>query len=357
MCHPGGVYKRSKFSNQSGASFTHYLDYVRIKIEVGDVMNDFYRGVVILVMSALGYGLLPVFALFAYKGNMSVTTLLVIRFSFAAALFFIYIFVKFKRIKISKKNVLFLFILGGVCYNLQARFYFSSVKYIPASLTSLCLYTYPMIVTILSSIFDKEKITKKIGISIAISFIGLVMMLGTSLGKINSFGILLGLGAALVYSIYIVVGNRVLKSTPPIIASAFIALFSSMGVLVLGLFIDGISFNFKMWAWFPAIGLVLFSTVLAMLFFFQGMELLGPSKASIISMMEPLFTVILMTIIFHDHLTIPQLIGGFVVLIGSILVIWSKEQTKSKETHIPLQTNMEVEMSHRSYMEKIQLKK
>lgn len=297
-------------------------------------MNKFYKGAVMLILSALGYGLLPIFALFAYKGNMSVTTLLVIRFSFAAALFFIYIFIKYRRINIGKRDLFYLFILGAVGYNLQARFYFSSVKYIPAALTSLCLYTYPMLVTILSMIFDKEKITMRIGVSITISFAGLVMILGTSFGKINGFGILLGLGSALVYSSYIVVSNRVLKNTPALIATAFIALFSSMGVFVLGFFIDGMNFHFSISAWAPAIGLVLFSTVLAMLFFFRGMELLGPSKASIISMMEPCFTVLLTTVIFHDHLTIFQLIGGMVVLLGSILVILSKEQSKTQEINL-----------------------
>jgi drug/metabolite transporter (DMT)-like permease len=297
-------------------------------------MSNQRKGTILMVLSALGYGLLPIFALYAYKGNISLTVLLFLRFLFAAGILFIYIFFKYKRLMINKKDLFFFFILGGICYNLQSRFYFSSVKYIPASLAALSLYTYPMVVTVLSFIFDKEKITRKIGISISISFLGLIMILGTSVGKINYFGIILALGASLVYSIYIVLGNRVLKRTPPIVTSAFIALFSSIGVLILGVFMDGINFHFKAFTWFPIAGLVLFSTVISMLFFFRGMELLGPTKASIISMTEPLFTVILSTLLLHDHLTIFQLIGGLIVLTGSMLVVWTKEQNKPHEVNL-----------------------
>lgn len=291
-------------------------------------MNRFYKGAVFSVISALGYAFLPVFALIAYKGGITTSTLLTFRFFFAAVILFVYIFIKYKTICITRKDMFFMFILGSICYNLQARCYFTSVKYIPAALTSLVLYTYPMLVTILSAIFDKEKITIKIAGAIAISFVGLMLILGTSFEQLNALGLLLAFGSAAVYSVYIVIGNRVLKSTEPLIASASIAAFSAAGVVLSGALMGDISMQFKFMTWLPIIGLVLSSTVIAMLFFFKGIELIGPSKASIISMTEPLFTIILMKLIFNSSLTVSQLIGGFIVLLGSVLVVGSKGQDK-----------------------------
>ena len=139
-------------------------------------MNNFYKGAFFSLLSAFGFALLPIFALYAYRGHISVTTLLFFRFSIAAVLFFLYVFVKYKGLVFHKKDLLYLFILGGICYNLQARFYFSSVKYIPASLAALFLYTYPLIVTGLSFLVDREKITGKMGVSIGISFLGLILI-------------------------------------------------------------------------------------------------------------------------------------------------------------------------------------
>ncbi len=292
-------------------------------------MNTFHKGAVLLVLSALGFGLLPIFALFAYQGGMNVSTLLFIRFFLAAAVLFSYLIIKYKKIVIHTKELFFLFVLGGICYNLQARFYFSSIQYIPASLASLLVYTNPMMVAVLSFLIDKEKLTKKMAGSMIISFIGLMMILGTSIGKMNGLGIVLALGAAFIYAVYIVFGNHVVKKLPPLVAISFITLFSSIGVFALGLINGDISFNFEAEAWFPAAGLVLLSTVLAMLFFFRGMELLGPSKASIISMMEPVFTVVFSTLLFHDRLSSVQLTGGVLVLSGALFVIMSHVQNIS----------------------------
>jgi drug/metabolite transporter (DMT)-like permease len=292
-------------------------------------MPKFYQGAMISLLSAFGFSLLPIFALFAYKANINVTTLLFLRFSFGALLFFAYGFIRSEKFKVNKKDLLALMMLGGIGYNLEARLYFSAVKYIPSSLATLLLYTYPMIVTALSFFVDHEKINWKTGISIVLSFSGLVMILGTSACKMNGLGILMALGAAFIYSVYIIIGNRVLKKTPPLVTSAFIALFSAVGVLATGILTEGVNFHFQTTAWFPIAGLVLFSTVIAMLFFFYGMELLGPTKTSIISITEPVFTIILSTIILHDRLTIFQFIGGAIVLAGSLLIIWAREKEKT----------------------------
>lgn len=296
-------------------------------------MNYFVQGAILLLLSALGFGLLPIFALYAYEGRINTTTLLFLRFIFTALVLFSYGFFKLKRMKVGKKDLLFLFLLGGIGYNLQSQFYFSAVKFIPASLAALFLYTYPAVVTVLSFIVDREKLTKEVGASLLLSFLGLIMILGNSIGSINGLGILLALGAALVYSLYIIVGNRVVKRLPPLLMSAYIALFSSLGVFGVGLMTNQMDFTFAVQCWLPIAGLIMFSTVIAMLFFFRGMELVGPAKASIISMMEPVFTVVLSTVLFHDRLAGIQMAGGILVLAGAVLVIVAKEKKVRKATH------------------------
>ena len=196
-------------------------------------MKSYRKGIILVFLSALGFGLLPIFAVYSFAANINVTTLLFIRFSIAAALLFTYVFIKFKKITLSKRDIFNLLILGMVLSNLQSQFYFTAIKYIKSSLAALILYTYPMMVTALAYFFDKEKITKKVAGSIGISFVGLVMILGTSIGTINGLGILFALGAALVYSIYIVFGNRVVQTLPSFVMTSFITLFTAMGCLEL----------------------------------------------------------------------------------------------------------------------------
>lgn len=292
-------------------------------------MNRFYLGVCLVILSAAGFGVMPIFALYAYQAGVNVATLLFLRFALAACVFFLYIFGRFKMIKITRSHLISLLILGGVLYPLQASFYFSAVKYIPASLAVLLLYTYPIFVTGFSLVFDKEKLTKQVLASIVFCFLGLALVLGTSFGAINFFGAFLALAAAIVYSCYITLGNRVVKQFLPVATSAFIVLFASLSLLVTGFFTGAIDFHFQAGAWLPIGGLALFSTVFSIFTFFRGLELIGSTRAAILSMTEPLVTIAFSALLFSERLTLPQILGGIAVLSGAVLIV-STQGEKSR---------------------------
>ena len=280
-----------------------------------------YIGILLIILSALGFSFLPLFALYAYKSGITVPTLLLIRFFTAAVLFFIYIFFFVKHPVLTFKNILHFILLGGVCYTLQSTFYFNSVKYISPSLAVLILYTFPVFVAVLSFIFFKESLNKKTILSIVLSFSGLVVITAAGTGNINITGVISGLLAAVTYSAYIVLGSHVIKHMPSIVTSAWVTLFATLGILVTGLPNGEINFAFNPAALLPAAGIALFSTVLAIFTFFKGLEYLSPTKASILSMLEPVFTIILTALLLNGFMNLFQLAGGVIVLAGAALTI------------------------------------
>ncbi|WP_273485203.1 DMT family transporter, partial [Desulforamulus ruminis] len=273
-------------------------------------MNPYQIGVVLVLLSAVFFGIMPIFALYAYEGGASVNTLLLMRFSIATVLFFLYILIKREAFAIKAKHFLFLFILGGIFYTLQSLFYFSSVQYIPASLAVLIFYTYPIYVVLLSYWVDKEKLNRQIIFSILLSIIGLSMVVGTSFNAINHLGVLLAVGAALVYSGYTVLGSRVVKQLPAVITSAFVSLFATVSLLIMGLARHELELDLELQAWVAIAVIAVLSTVVSMFTYFRGLELVGSTKTAILSMVEPLITIGLSVILFHDKLTVSQLIGG-----------------------------------------------
>lgn len=283
-------------------------------------MSDFSKGVLLALISALSFAFLPIFIVFAYEGGVNAQTMLLIRFSTAALVMFSYIYYKYRTIKITKKAMVSLFLLGVFGYTLQSRMYFTSVQYISPAMATMFLYTYPILVGILSFIVDREKPTISLFLATIVSVIGLVLILGSSLGKVNMTGILFASLSAVIYSVYIVSSNRVIKKTPALLTSAYIALFSAFGSLILGTFSGGFDFSFKLSAWLPTLGIALISTVSAMISFFKSMEYIGPTKTSIISLTEVLFTVLLSALILHQFLTPLQMLGGGCVLLGAYIV-------------------------------------
>lgn len=294
-------------------------------------MKGFYLGTILVILSAVGFGLVPIFALNAYQGGASVATLLFLRFFIAAVCFFSFIIIKGESWRVSRYHLAPMFLLGAIFYAMQSSFYFTSVKYIPASLAALLLYTYPIIVAVLSVVVDKEKLSRNVIIAIGISLGGLALVLGAPLEGINFFGICLALGAACVYSCYIIIGNRVVSKIPPLIASAYIAFFASISLLSMGLVSGDISFQLDTSAWIAAVSVSICSTVIAMLTFFKGLTLIGPTNASALSMLEPLVTIAFSMVLLQESLSLIQGIGGAFVLTGALMVILVQGQQKRAE--------------------------
>ena len=74
------------------------------------------------------------------------------------------------------------------------------------------------------------------------------------------------------------------------------------------------------WGWLVAVALV--STVGAIILFFAGLARVGPSVASILSVLEPVVTIGLAAVIFGESLSRAQLAGGALVLAAVVVVQW-----------------------------------
>ncbi len=289
-------------------------------------MNRFYMGVLYVVLSAAAFGFMPIFAVYAYQGGFQIVSLLALRFLLAAVLFFLVIGVTNTRWQINRKQLLSLVLMGAVMYTAQSFSYFSAVSYIPASLAALLLYTFPVYVAILAFFVEKEPLTKQTVTSILLSLVGLTMILGTSFGQVNLTGVLFALTAAVVYALYIVTGNHLIKDIPPLFATAFISLFASLSFFTIGFSTGTLDFHIQAQAWLALIGIALVSTVLSMFTFFKGLEVIGSTKSSILSTVEPVVTILLSTALLREHLTSLQLLGGLAVLAGSMLVVMARSK-------------------------------
>jgi drug/metabolite transporter (DMT)-like permease len=289
-------------------------------------MKKHHLGSLLVLLSAFGFGTLAIFALYAYRGGVNVTSLLFIRFSLASLVFFAYLFKGRFGIKVTTKQLGLLATLG-VFYVSASICYLSSLRYISASLTAFIHYIYPAFVCFLSFVFNREAFTLKIGLSLGLAMFGLLLILGTSFQEVEIVGALLSLGSAVIYSFYIIICQRLLKHLSPRMMSAYVTFFGALSLLLLQWVLgQKIRFDFAPTAWVFILSIVLFSTVMPILLFMRGLQFLGSSRAAILCMTEPLFTVGLAVILFRDRLTLSQLAGGFLVLLGAFIA--SQSQTE-----------------------------
>jgi len=285
------------------------------------ILSEDKKGILVTALSATGFGAMPVIAQIAYSYGSNVTTLLFLRFTIASLIFLLILKLSNITYDISKEDTFRLIVLGAAGYGLLSSLYFFGISLIPASLSGFLLYSYPAIVTILAFLGREEPLYRENFISLIVAIIGLAMILGPVFTSINLLGVGSILAAAFAYAIYILASNRVLKRVNWLSGSTVVTISAAFFFLVTGIFRGNLHLNIISYEiMLSGIGLAIFSTIIAVAGFYLGISLIGPSRASIVSSVEPLVTVVLSTLFFAERLTFTQFFGGLLIILSIIIL-------------------------------------
>jgi drug/metabolite transporter (DMT)-like permease len=282
-------------------------------------------GTLLCVASAAGFGAMAIFGKLSYDEGATVGTLLAARFALAALMFWGLVIAggELRRIRsLSRRDVGLALGLGAVGYSAQAGCFFAALERIDASLLSLLLYTFPAMVAVAAIVLGRERASARRFAALALASIGLVLVLANArAGGIDAVGTALALGAAAIYTTYILVSQGIAGRISPTQLSALIctgaAVTLTVGSAALGDLHPG-AVTLAGWGWLAGIAVV--STVAAVSLFFAGLKRVGPTTTSVLSTVEPVVTVILAFVVFGEVLGALQLLGGALV-IAAVLVL------------------------------------
>jgi drug/metabolite transporter (DMT)-like permease len=278
-------------------------------------------GVLLIIISGISFGAAAVFARFAYEAGTNPTTLLFLRFSIASIFMLSIMWVR--RLSFPRGKVLLtLVLMGALGYVGQSFCYFTALTLTSASLVALLLYLYPALVTMLAVLVLKEPVSRVKIAALILALAGTVLTIGplggpSGGGKI--IGIVLSLGAAFIYTFYILVGSRVARQGSAIQSSTVIILSAAV-VFGGAVAVKGASFPTTLSGWLSSISVAVISTVLAIVTFLAGLERVGPTTASILSAVEPAVTVIMAVLILGETLTPSRISGAMMILLAVIIL-------------------------------------
>jgi drug/metabolite transporter (DMT)-like permease len=268
----------------------------------------------LIVVSAVAFGAMAIFARFAYAGGADVLGILIARFAIAGTLLAL-IMLATRRPWPRGRALVVAILMGAIGYVGQSVSYFAALNHASAGLVALLLYAYPTLVCLLAAVFLREALTKRTLLVLAVSFVGIALTLGGGHG--TPTGIALGLAAAAFYSVYIIVGARELRGTDALASTTVVCLSAAATLSIAGL-MRAPQFPGVWWGWAGIGAIALVSTVIAIVAFFAGLKRVGPAAASIISTLEPVVTVALAWIVLGETLSPIQLVGGALVLAAAV---------------------------------------
>ena len=226
---------------------------------------------------------------------------------------------RFARETVGRKNFLLLAVSGAMI-GLNWILLFEAYNYTTVAVATLCYYMQPVIVMLLSPLLLKEKLVRKQLICIALSVAGMVLVSGVldAGAPQNPKGVVLGLGAAVLYA-FIVLMNKLITGVPAF-EKTIIQLFSAAAVMVPYMAVSGTLHTYEL----SAGGIALLVTVgivhtgIAYAMYFGSMEHLPARTCALMSYIDPVTAVILSALLLHEAMG-PAGIVGTVLIIGSAL--------------------------------------
>lgn len=284
----------------------------------------------LVLLSAVGFGSIALFASAAYASGVTPTTLLALRFVLAALMLAPMVWLK--RLRLPRGRNLAGYIVMGLLYTAQSQCYFNALLYASSGLVGLLLYVYPVLVTVLAVLLGWESWNRRMLVLMAVATGGMAITLG---GKLQGqpAGIALGLLAAGIYSVYILLGTRLSRSeqdTHPL--AACVVILATAGVVNTGLAAwNGFAWPGSASGWFGVATIALVSTAMAIACFLSGVQRIGAAQASILSTFEPVVTMAIGVVLLHEQVSTSQLLGGAMVLVAVILLA----QRPSARTVLP----------------------
>ncbi|HWR30709.1 MAG TPA: DMT family transporter [Negativicutes bacterium] len=278
------------------------------------------EGSLFIVASAIGSATLAIFIKVAFAAGANIVTIISVRFLLAALFLLIVLRRRNIALVLPLKRTIQLCLMGLVGYGGMSILFANSLHYLPASLTAMLLYTYPALVALLSFMVGDEPFNGGKLLALVVCLAGLFMVLGISSANAPLIGVFSILGAAAIYSVYIVLGSRLLKSVDPFLATMYICASTGVAALIYGMADNSLLLTLPTKGWLAILGISVFPTIIGISCFFLGLELIGATNAAIICTVEPFVTVLLSTFLLGETITYPQIAGGALIIIGVVIL-------------------------------------
>ncbi len=287
-----------------------------------------------LWLAIIGTGLFSIKSIFiklAYAEGLNTDSVLMLRMAIALPIYLtVLIWLTKKQTvpdNLSQKWIKIAF-LGFIGYYLSSWFDLKGLEMISAQLERLTLFTYPIMVALLGAWFFKTPLTRKIIVSLFITYLGLWIVFYKELsitGDNVPLGTLLVALAALSFSFYVLFGKQEIQKIGSVWFTGLAMSISSIFVLIhFALFNDYADLTVSPMAWLWLILLAIFSTVIPSFMISEAIHKIGPAQTGIIGTLGPIMTMGLAIWILNEPFTLWHAVGMLFVLGGVSLLSYKR---------------------------------
>jgi drug/metabolite transporter (DMT)-like permease len=216
------------------------------------------------------------------------------------------------------------FIMGLLNNSIPFSLLVLGQSYIGGGLASVLNATTPLFTVLVMAAFGEERLTGRRVTGVIIGLIGVAILRGPGIfqSDVQSFGMVLCLGAALSYGLSGLWGRRQLGGMPAITSSTCQLICSTLVMAVIAAAAD------RPWqlpmpsltAWAALLGYAALGTSLAYILFFTILERSGATNVMLVTLLIPVTAILLGVLILGEPLSLREVIGALLIA-ASLLAI------------------------------------
>jgi drug/metabolite transporter (DMT)-like permease len=290
-----------------------------------------WPGLAMALASAILFSTLAIFVKLAYRQQLTVNAVVVLRMVFASI--FLWLTVLLSRRERQNWKIAaadWPALLGGVVltYGISEFTYFTGLQLLPAGVAIFLIYVYPVLVVFIAYFLYGEPPTRrKIGVA-AVCLLGCAILSFRPDGgfSFSGWGIALILISALCIALYSAFSQKLLKNYSPAVISAWTV--TPVGAVFLLMDSPNLSgyLNFPAAAWLIMLGAAFFATFVSLILFFRAVVRIGAAHTALLSTIEPVSTALMANWILGEQMSRWQMLGAALILGGLIVLEWPAKE-------------------------------
>lgn len=316
-----------------------------------DPARDRSVGIALVLAAACLFGSGPLFARIAYDAGMSPLPLLTWRYLFASLVGWTLVLATSggrRSLRVLTRRDLVVLLALGVLFVGNAGAYTAALETVPAGLVAIITYLYPALVAVISVRYARRLEGRRPWMALGLSTLGVALAVGgiPEDADIPVTGLALALTCAVVYAVWIVLAARLRGERPdrgaePLetaaatgpedtaastrgpdalassaIMSTATLLTGAALVLLVGGDLAPTAVPGPAWPALMAFGTF---SAFAVVAFLRGTRRIGAARAALVSTVEPVYTIVLATLLLGETLNPIQVAGGAFVVLGVVL--------------------------------------
>ena len=291
------------------------------------------KGVFYVVLAAALWAVSGTAAKYLFNGGLTAFQLIQLRTSISFAGLFLWL-VLWRRdlLRVSAADLRYFLLLGVLGISAAQFFYLFALSKIKVAAAILLHYTGPVFVALYAVVFACEKLRPVTVAAMAGTLAGCFLVVGAynlELLSLNLAGIVGGLLAALSFAAYSLLSEYGMRTYNPWTVLFYGMLFAAAAWNVaqppLAAFLQGYTLLQWWWIFFIAV----FGTILPFGFYFEGINRIRSTHASIIATLEPISAGLVAYFFLGETLDPLQVLGG-VLVIASIVLLQAKSEADEK---------------------------